>query len=182
MIHEQLQELRAGRIHLGFVPRSYVGARDDLELLTVVRSASAVVVPAGHPLARKAADGGQVQLRALRKETWLMLDEKTAPGYRATIMQFCRLAGFTPTVGPVAQTLDGLLAQAASGFGVFFVPRFLCAQRDLRGVRLLVTDAEPFELCAVWMREGGSQLLGHFLETLREQLRLAGGTEQAPTS
>lgn len=161
-LHEQLAALRARRAHLGFVVRSLLDRRADLESLLVLRSRMRLVLPARHPLARRPL----VRLAELAGESWVTLDEREAPGYRAYITQVTRLSGFTPRFGKAAMTFEGLLARVAMGYGVALT---LEANAPVNNplLRVVSTDVEPIELCAVWHRREKSPLLHAFLEIVR---------------
>lgn len=165
--HDQLSALRTRKAHLGFVMRSVIGRRDDLETQLVLRTRIAAVLPARHPLAGEA----DLRLSELADETWVTLEEKEAPGYRAFITQLCRISGFTPRFGKTASTVEGLFGRVAAGYGVA-VTLESNAPKNHPMLRVLATDCEPLELCAVWHRKEDSPLLPAFLDIVRRQ----GGT------
>lgn len=164
-VHEQMPALRAGRIHLGILPRDFIGARHDLELLPLAQSDLVVVLPVQHRLAAKPS----LRLRDLADEKWIWNSEQRAQGLKAFVTQTCRLAGFTPTFGQSAESLEGLLALVALGYGVILLPRLVMPAGQSR-VRVVATDCDIIELCAVWRREDPSQILQHFVAILRERL------------
>jgi LysR family transcriptional regulator, benzoate and cis,cis-muconate-responsive activator of ben and cat genes len=170
--HDQLAALRAHKAHVGFVVRSVLGRRDDLETMLVLRTKMAVVLPARHPLAGES----ELRLADLADETWVTLDEKEAPGYSAFITQLCRISGFAPRFGKSAATVDGLFGRVAAGYGVALTVE-TGAPRNNAMLRVLTTDIEPLELCAVWHRKETSPLLHAFLDILRRQ-----GGEQSITT
>ncbi|MGC4072968.1 MAG: LysR substrate-binding domain-containing protein [Nibricoccus sp.] len=162
-VHEQAEALRAGKIHLGFLPRHSLGAREDLDVLTVVESEFVAVLPVKHPLAGRQ----NLKLRELKLEKWVVMDGKIAPGHAINLTQLCRLAGFTPDFSKTAASLPGLLMLIASGFGVCLLPKFLLPASDSL-LSYAATDCAPFELCAVWRKGDGSRLLSHYIDILRE--------------
>jgi DNA-binding transcriptional LysR family regulator len=162
--HEQLAALRARRSHIGFVVRNVLGRAGDLEAMLVLRAPLMVVLPAGHSL----AGGGMVHLSDLARDSWAVLDEKEAPGYRAYLMQICRLSGFTPRFGPIASAPEGLVGRVASGYAVALTLENNAPHHN-RLVRVLPLDVDPLELCAVWHRREQSPVLHQFLEVVREQ-------------
>jgi DNA-binding transcriptional LysR family regulator len=175
-LHEQLPALRAGRIHLGFLPRDFIGARDDLELLPVLRSELVAVLPANHRLASHSA----LRLRELADEKWIWNSEQRAQGLRAFVVQTCRLAGFAPTFGKSAETLEGMLTLVGLGYGVLLLPRLVVPTNDAK-LRILPTDCDIVEMCAIWRRDDPSQTLQHFVAILRERLA-AVATVAAPST
>ena len=162
--HDQLTALRAHQAHVGFVVRSLIGRREDLESLLVLRTNMSVVVPSSHPLARETG----LKLADLAKDTWVTLDEKEAPGYRTFITQLCRISGFSPRFGKSATTIDGLFGRVAAGYGVALTVEHGAPYNNPM-LRVLTTDIEPLEICAVWHRKESSLLLRAFVALLRQQ-------------
>lgn len=104
----------------------------------------------------------------LADETWVTLEEKEAPGYRAFIIQLCRISGFTPRFDKKATTVEGLFGRVAAGSGVA-VALESNAPKNNPMLRVLGTDCEPLELCADWHRKEESPLLAAFLDIVRRQ-------------
>jgi LysR family transcriptional regulator, benzoate and cis,cis-muconate-responsive activator of ben and cat genes len=163
--HDQLAALRVRRAHLGFIVRAVLGRSKELETLLVLRTRLMIVLPVKHPRAK----GREVKLADLANETWVTLDEREAPGYRAFLTQLARISGFTPNFGRSATTFEGLMGRVAMGYGVALTVENN-APRNNPLLRVLASDIEPLELCAVWHRREKSPLLHAFLEILREQV------------
>lgn len=172
--HDQLTALRARRAHIGFVVRSVLGSVRELETLLVMRARLMVVLPARHSRAEEPI----LQLIDLADESWVCLDEKEAPGYRAFVTQLCRLSGFTPRFGRAASTPEGLIGRVAAGYGVALTLEANAPHHN-RLVRVLPLDVDPLELCAVWHRRENSPLLHAFLDIVREQAAIT--LEPRPT-
>ncbi|MES2693885.1 MAG: LysR substrate-binding domain-containing protein [Verrucomicrobiota bacterium] len=175
--HDQLTALRSRRAHLGFIVRTVLGRARELETLLVLRARLVVVLPVRHPR----ADDDLLQVSDLATESWVVLDEKEAPGYRTFLTQLCRLSGFTPKIGHAASTPEGLIGRVASGFGVALALD-LAAPHHNQLVRVRSLDVEPLELCAVWHRRETSPLLAAFIDIVREQaaLNLAAASTALP--
>ena len=161
--HEQLTALRSRRAHVGFVVRNILGRTSNLESMLVLQARLMVVVPAGHP---KASDPA-VRLADLANDSWAVLDEKEAPGYRTFLTQTCRLSGFTPNIGAIASTPEGLIGRVAATDAVALTLESHAPVHN-HLVRVLRLDVDPLELCAVWHRDDQSPLLGRFLDVVRE--------------
>lgn len=164
-IHEQLAALRAHRAHLGFVVHNELVPHQDLSSLFVFKSDLLAVLPTSHPLAARRS----LRLAELAGETWVGIDEKDAPGFRAIMVQICRLAGFTPRFGKSTSSLEGLLGRIASGYGIALAPE-AAVQAHNPLLKFLPTDCAPLEFHAVWHRQETSVLLQEYLEILRAQV------------
>jgi DNA-binding transcriptional LysR family regulator len=164
-MHEQLEALSAGHIHLGFLPREFIGARDDMESLTVICSDYVVAMATGHPSAGRR----HVRLAELADETWVGGRTDKAREYRNHLIQMCRLAGFSPTFGKAVSSLEAMLAHVASGYGIALLPGFVVPAGE-HMVRFVPTDCEPLELCAVWRRDSPSVPLRRFLALVRKSV------------
>lgn len=175
--HDQLAALRAHKAHVGFTVRSVIGRRDDLETLLVLRTKMSVVLPSGHRLAHESA----LKLADLSQDAWVTLDEKEAPGYRAFMTQLCRLSGFSPRFGKSATTVDGLFGRVAAGYGVALTVES-GAPHNNPLLRVVPTDIEPLEICAVWHRKETSPLLHAFVALLQQQAGEMNATGPANTS
>ena len=162
-LHAQIEALHDGRIHLGFVHKAAMGDRRGLATQLVSTSEMKAVVSARHPRAQ----AGRVAMRDLSRETWLKLDEKTNPGFRAFVIQLCHTALFTPKFGRTAQSLEGMLALAAMGDGICVVPAAFItkAHPDLR---YLDTDCPPLEISAIWREDSPPAGLAAFLKLLQK--------------
>lgn len=165
-MHEQIMALRERRIHIGLVPDLYVGSGDDFEGKPILRSEMVVVVSSEHRLAGR----GKVTLEDLRSECFLMPDEKDMPGVRASYLQIFRLSQITPKFRTSSSTVPGLLASVCTGDGVALLPR-TCIPAKMTGVVVLECNIEPFDLFAIWPKEGASPLVQPFLEELLLQIK-----------
>ena len=139
-VHDQIEALSAGRIHLGFVHQALAVPRAGFDYASMLKVDMKIVIPANHRL----AGGKFAAMRDLRKETWLKLDEKNHPGYRTIMIQLCHPALFTPKFGRVTGSVDGMLALVALGEGICVLPTSLTG-RPHPGLRYLDTDCAPFE-------------------------------------
>lgn len=174
-LQDQLALVCDRRVHLGFAVRELIGGRRELEQLLLFRSDLVVVFPPGHPL-----DGRkEVRLAELANETWITVDRRESPQYLAFLNRLCRLSGFTPKLGPIATTLEGILGRVASGYGIVLVPEYIVP--PLRGqLSWAASDCAPIELCAVWHRQEQSKLLAQFIQILRRHAKADQQTRAAP--
>ena len=160
---DQIEALRAGDVHLCLVPREVLGARDGLEVMTVLRSPLVVVTPVNHPFTTRR----EVRLSELEDESWAWIDSGRARGHRTYMIQQCRLAGFAPKFAKSSPSLDGLLAHIASGGGISLLPECVVPPNPAQ-LHRLATDCAPIEICAIWRRDETSRPLLAFVDLLRK--------------
>lgn len=160
-LQDQLALVCDRRVHLGFAVRELIGGRRELEQLLLFRSDLVVVFPPNHPMSGRK----KVRLAELAEETWISVDRRESPQYVAYLNRLCRLSGFTPKLGPVATTLEGILGRVASGYGVVLLPEYTVPPLQDQ-LDWAVSDCEPIELCAVWHRQEKSRLLQEFVQVL----------------
>jgi DNA-binding transcriptional LysR family regulator len=162
----QAEALREGRIHIGFV-RLPLEER-GLVVETIQREPLLAVLPAGHPLARRA----RVRLAELAGERLIMFPRRMAPGYYDLLISACRDAGFTPRVLQEPGSIQTNLGLVSARLGVTLMPASI---RNLRraGViyRPLGSPAPRVELAVAYRREERSAVLPAFLEVLHEVIR-----------
>ena len=160
---EQIEGLLEGRLDVGFLR----GPVADPELVaeSVRRETLAVVVPAGHRLARRR----RVELSELAREPFVGFPRARSPGFFDQIMSLCRAAGFTPRIVQEAPMID-LMSLVIAGFGVSIVPESLHrVGRAGLAFRPLV-GAPRADLVMVTRSGEPSPALARFLELARKRL------------
>lgn len=162
---EQIEALRDGRIHLGFIPEMALGARDDLGLLPIYSAELMAVLPSSHPLAGREA----LALRELASEKWVRLEDKKDNYARAFIMQLCRPAGFVPKMGRNTTSIAGALALIAAGEGITLLPPLLVPS-SYGGISMVPTDCQSITLYAVWLKSVTSPLVERFIKVLSAEV------------
>ena len=110
----------------------------------------------------------------------MTLEEKEAPGYRAFVTQIARISGFAPKFGLAAATVEGLFGRVAMGYGVA-ISLENNAPYNNPLLRVVNTDIEPLELCAVWHRREKSPLLHAFLDVVRQEVAHATVAARTPS-
>jgi len=158
---DQISALRAGKIHLGFVPDLVLGARNDLGLLHIYTSDMVAVLSATHRLAKRES----IQLRELADEKWVRLETAGDRFARAFLLQICRPAGFMPKMGRNTNSIAGALALVAAGEGITLLPPVLIPQ-SYGGVAMIPTDCPPIKLHAVWLKNTTTPLVERFIALL----------------
>jgi DNA-binding transcriptional LysR family regulator len=138
----------------------------DLEWQDVRREPLVAVLAAGHPLARASS----TDIAALKGDPFILFAEGFA--INRLIASACRRRGFEPVVAARSSQVDFLIALAAAGLGVAFMPRMLAEHAPGTRIRaLLLTEPETeWRLTMVW-RQGG--YLSHAARAWLEMARQA---------
>ncbi len=158
----QIEALRDGRIHVGFV-RLPVD-ESGLVVKSIRREPLLAVLPRRHRLARAA----RVRVADLAGETLIIFARHVAPGYYDVFMSACGRAGFTPRVFH-AGSMQTNLALVSAGLGVTMLPASI---RSLRRDGVVYRDLAPpvpyVEMAIAYRRDERSTVLPAFLEVVRE--------------
>lgn len=162
-----LRDVAQGRLDLAlvFCPTGMRGVES-----AVLREEPAVLhVRDDHPL----ADRSMVRVADLRDETLLVAGGKDSPGYTATVVGFCRAAGFEPATVPDPYPDLGLQAvREGLGVLVYVASAF---RPDLDGSCLVPMEEGvrfPFQL--VWRAGARSAALERLRSVAGEPSALAG--------
>lgn len=159
---QQVTRLRSGEIQVGFVRLPVADA--SLSVDTVLREAVLAVVPEDHRL----AELGEIELRELADERFILFPRSFGPGLHDRIVRLCNAAGFSPRIDQEAVEMHTIAGLVAAGLGVSLVPE---STRKLRqeGVRYLdLGGTKPiWELAVARRRSDESALVGHFVEAAR---------------
>jgi DNA-binding transcriptional LysR family regulator len=165
----QVEALRHGRLHVGFVRLPADEA--SLTVERIHREPLVAALPAGHRLASRR----RVRLADLAGDTMILFPRHTAPGYFDVFMGACRRAGFTPRLlhpGSM-QTNLGLVS---AGLGVSLMPASIRnLQRSGVVYRPLAPPVPQVEMGVAYRREEPSAVLAAFLDTLRQVVGGTGG-------
>lgn len=158
---EQLPELAAGRLDLGFVHTARLPPELDRRLY---RSESLVCcLPATHPQAGRR----QVDLRQLRDETFVSFARHVSPDYYERIHALCTDAGFMPEVVHEARQWMSVLLMVSQGMGVALVPQVM-RHAGIEGVvlRPVAGGTALSQTYCVWRRDVDMPTLSAFLDCL----------------
>ena len=159
---QQLDEIREGRVDVGFVR----GPIDDpsFETELVRREAFLAALPSGHPLASRKV----VPLSLLAREPFVLFPRHRGPGYFDYILRLCNNAGFTPRIVQEAPQMD-IVSLVAANLGVSLVPASVRTFRRAGIVLRPIVGAPKTELLVVWSNLNRSAVLQEFLDVLRRQ-------------
>lgn len=115
----QLEALERRTIDIGFIRPPEAALPDMLEVTTLREDPLTLILPLGHPLARKKA----VAMRELAKEPFVMYPPTAGTGIYPQIFRLCRAAGFVPQVAQEAGEASTIIGLVAAGCGVSVLPR-----------------------------------------------------------
>lgn len=145
----QLEEVRAGRLDLGFIRQAGQDLR-GLESVTVVREPYVLALPTKHPLARLRA----VPLAEAGKCPLILFPRTQMPKLHDAVLAGFRASGAEPHIAQEVQGKHASLALVAAGLGLCLVP---ASAREWRrkGVvlRPVVGELPVVEMSAVWQPE-----------------------------
>ena len=125
-----------------------------------------LIVPAGHPLARRGAG----RLEDAADETWISVEPDVC-AHHQQVLTYCAAAGFTPRFAHHAVSWSVIWALVANGLGVSLVPRLAGGPDDQPVVRVPLTgDAVPTRRVLTCVRRGsrGNPLIARGLRALHD--------------
>jgi DNA-binding transcriptional LysR family regulator len=156
----QVEGLRDGRIHIGFVRTPIEEA--GLVVEPIQREPLVAVLPHRHPLAR----AERVHLGDLAPDTMILFPREIAPGYYDIFIGACRRAGFTPRILHPG-SMQTNLALVSAGLGVSLMPASIrTLRRDGVVYRPLAPPVPYVEMAVAYRRDDRSAVLPPFLDVL----------------
>jgi DNA-binding transcriptional LysR family regulator len=162
---QQIEALREGRIHAGFV----VTPIEDPALATesVQHSPIVIALPRGHRLAARR----HVPLTELSKEAHIMFARHLGPRFFDAIVGACREVGFTLNVVHEVDNLHTAGALVAAGRGVCFVPASFQEGRsgeiEIRPVKPKLPHVDA-HLALAYRRQPVNELTQLFVNAVRD--------------
>ena len=130
---------------------------------SVARDRCVVAVPFGHRL----ADADEVRIADLRDEPLVAFPESFGSSVRATFVEQCHAAGFTPRFVQSAPDSWTCTALVSAGVGLHFTTASAVTHLPLEGVRVReIADPLPaIDVFLVWRRDDDSPVLQRVLQT-----------------
>jgi DNA-binding transcriptional LysR family regulator len=168
---EQLRALEARKIDLGFMGlRPPIANKNTAELAweCVAHHNVVVVLPATHPLAKKA----KIKITDLKSLFFVAMSEQTHPGSRHWLSSICEGAGFTPRILQDVDLESGLMTFVAEGLGVTLA-REQIQNLPHPGVvfRPLAAGAKA-DYWVAWHQENHSKALLQYIDLIKKQTAL----------
>jgi DNA-binding transcriptional LysR family regulator len=160
---EQIDALRAGRIHIGFVR---LPAERGLRQLPVLEDRLVLALPAQGKVGYKPGD-----LSESRDSPFIMLRRGLSLSLYEHTIRLCARYGFHPRVVQEANEFPTVLGLVAAGLGVALVPESqLRTQIEEITIQRIGDRAAHWQVGAAWRWEKGSPLTAEFLALLSEEL------------
>src|SRR5262245_30949942 len=160
---EQIDALRAGRIHIGFVR---LPAGSGLRHLPVLEDRLVLALPAQGQVGCKPGD-----LSGSRDSPFIMLRRGLCLRLHEHLLRLRARYGFHPRVVQEANEYPTVRGLVAAGLGVALVPESqLRTQIEGITIQRIGDRAARWQVGAAWRREKGAPLTAEFLALLREEL------------
>lgn len=159
---DQVSALRERSIDIGILRAPIPGP--DIETVALFREPMAVVLPSGHPLARRTS----IRLKALRDERFIFHASEKATRLAEEIAALARQRGFVPQVGQHAGEFHTICSLVAAGLGVSVVPLSAQAIR-IPGItfRRLSDPPVAIDYCLGWLKGPQTPVVKSFLSMPR---------------
>ncbi len=161
---QQIEALREGRVHVGFMrpPRGVESAGLSFEI--VLRESLVAAIPVNHKLKSKAS----IALRMLAKEPFVMIPRSRGPGFFDQIIAMCQAEGFSPEIVLEASQFHTIIGMVAAGVGIAVVPASMRRSR-MKGVAFReIENCPETALTMAWSSENKSPVLKKFIDVAKE--------------
>ena len=164
-VSQQGEMLRSGRIDVGIL-RPPIDA-EGLVVRTILHEPWVVALPSTHA----AAADRKVDLRSLRRDSFICFPRSLAPNVYDNIVSTCRQAGFSPNIVLEAQ-MQATVSLVAAGMGVALLPESMQNLRR-KGViyRSLREPVPRVALGVAWKEDMDTPVLRSFLKVVEEVAR-----------
>jgi LysR family transcriptional regulator, benzoate and cis,cis-muconate-responsive activator of ben and cat genes len=165
----QIQSVRERKLDVGFAGRWRSTPKMDKDLChcLIYRGMVSVVLPAWHTASATA----RVRLQDLKNEAWVTLGDARA---KSTMAKLLKSEGCIPKFARTASSIEGVLALVTMGEGIALMPKLFLPEES-PGVRYVDTNAEPYEVYAIWLRDNPSAHVKDYIEDLKRESRAEPG-------
>jgi DNA-binding transcriptional LysR family regulator len=170
LMSDQMVALEGGEIQIAFVVEDEATTgQSQFQRLLVLRSSFGVAVSLGHRLAKRA----KIDLAEIQGEPLVCFGNEHSSPHADHIRRLFAQKKIEPGRIRLIQGFDSLVAMVASEHGISLMPQVLDVHRNKDMAIVPLMGARPdqdIKLWAVWRSGEQSQVVHHFLNTLREQL------------
>jgi len=162
----RLDRVRGGQLHATFVRG--IAASPELRMVPVWEDRILAALPAGHGLA---ASGDAVDIAGLAPLSLRLADRPVNPPLFDQVMTACHDSGFSPTLGPPADSLQNTLALIGAG-QPSWTPVYESHSRVLRHPRVEFRPTRPALAMTTYLAvpaEGRAAWLNPLIQVCRDQ-------------
>lgn len=163
---EQIEGLRHGQLHAGFVNTTFVP--EGLEGQALQEDAFVCCLPQGHRFAGRE----EIDLKELAGESFIMFVREISPTNYDNVIAICRKEGFEPQTTYAARQWLTIVALVANGLGVSLVPASI-RRSGIAGACFVPIRSNEAHSSAylLWHPEGKTPALDYFLNAAFKVLR-----------
>lgn len=160
----QIEALRTGRIHIGFVR---MPVETDFNQLHIHDEHLVLVVPTS-----QYKNNHNVTLSSLKHSPFIMLSRNLSPSQYDHVLSLCAKHGFHPRIQQITNEAPTILALVAAGLGVALVPESQL-RTHIEGVTIVkIEDNEArWQVGVAWRKDNNSSMVETFLNILRSEIQ-----------
>jgi DNA-binding transcriptional LysR family regulator len=160
----QIEALRDGRIHVGFMRPPRGLENEGLSFATVFRESLVAAIPASHKLRGRPS----IPLRLLAGEPFIMIPRSRGPGFFDQVIAMCQSEGFSPEIALEASQFHTIIGMVAAGVGIAIVPASMQRSRMKGVVFREIENGLETSLTMAWSSDSKSPVLEKFIGVARE--------------
>jgi len=162
--NQQIEALREGRLHVGFMRPPRGIENEGLSFETVLKESLVAALPINHKLKSRAS----LPLKMLAKEPFIMIPRSRGPGFFDQIIALCQAEGFSPEIVLEASQFHTIIGMVSAGVGIAVVPASMQRSR-MKGVAFRQIENGPeTALSMAWSSNNKSPVLKKFIDVARE--------------
>ena len=161
----QIEALREGRLHVGFVNSPVYDAALATE--SILKESLWIAMPKNHPLTKFK----RLPITALADQRFILFPRRVTPGLHDLIASMCRAEGFNLNVVHEADSIQGALTLVNAELGIAFSNPAMQRLWPELVFRPLQNSEFQVEHAIAYRRDAQSPVLDSFLRTLRQFTR-----------
>jgi DNA-binding transcriptional LysR family regulator len=162
---DQMRALRKGQIDIALIGNPCGSVYDEYETCVLFEMLLEAVLPAGHRLAKRK----RLNLKELKSDDFIGYSEESFPGRNQTIINACRVSGFTPSLKYQADSLVEVLTLIGAGTGVCLMPADVISLPHPGTVFVPIKEQlEPIRFTAAWRRDDDRPAIDELITCLKD--------------
>lgn len=163
---EQIEGLRHGQLHAGFVNTTLVP--EGLDGQQLPNDSFVCCLPSNHPYAARP----EIDLKELSGEPFIMFVREISPANYDNVIAICRQAGFEPQTQYAARQWLTIVALVANGLGVSLVPASTSRSGIAGACFVPIRSTQAYSTAyLLWQPNGKNPALNYFLDVASAVLR-----------